>query len=96
MTGVVYRVYDANDCLLYVGSTGDLPARLSVHRREAPWWPAAVRMTRQDHGLLIDARIAERTAIDTEHPLFNLRTTGADQRGIRVSDLLLTASRVPA
>lgn len=95
MSAVVYRVYDAAGSLLYVGSTVDLPARLSTHRREAPWWPAAVRMTREDHDLVVDARAAERAAIDSENPIFNLRTTGADQRGIPVGELLATAQRVP-
>lgn len=91
MTATVYRVYDQGDCLLYVGSTGNLSARLFVHRRESAWWPAAARMSITHHFDLDAARIAERMAIASESPLFNLRTTAADQRGLRVSDLLATA-----
>jgi len=39
---VVYRLYDADDQLLYVGKTRRLRQRLLRHRREAEWWPQVV------------------------------------------------------
>ena len=33
----VYRCYGIDDALLYVGSSGDVPARLRVHSEKA-WW----------------------------------------------------------
>src|SRR4051812_17219736 len=36
--GFVHIVRDGDDHVIYVGSTIDIHARLSTHRREAPWW----------------------------------------------------------
>lgn len=38
LEGVVYRVYDANDRLLYIGCTSGLKQRLEKHKYATPWW----------------------------------------------------------
>ena len=35
----VYRFFDAEDALLYIGSTGNVWYRIGQHAAERPWWP---------------------------------------------------------
>lgn len=79
MTHYVYRLYDANDTLLYVGFTVDLQARLTFHRR--PWYnnqaaswdvhDAIASWTVESFEDEWAARAREREAIAAESPLFN-------------------------
>lgn len=39
----VYRLYDDEKRLLYVGVTCDLAVRWAAHRLEKPWWPEVAR-----------------------------------------------------
>lgn len=71
---VVYRCYDADGELLYVGSTiAGVSTRLAGHKKAA-WFPlmdpTKTRLERFDHEL--QARAAELRAIRTEHPQFNV------------------------
>jgi hypothetical protein len=71
---VVYRCYDAQGDLLYVGSTTNgASTRLAAHRKAA-WWPlmdpTRTRIEQFDHEL--QARAAELRAIRAEHPRFNV------------------------
>lgn len=68
---VVYRMWNAADHLIYVGSTADLLVRLYVHSRQTWWFAQAVRVTYEIHPTEADARIAESIAIKTEQPLYN-------------------------
>lgn len=101
---VVYRCYDHEGHLLYIGCTWDINARLNVH---ASSWsnPASavlnMRMTRYEVVEYPDkatARQAERKAIYDEAPLLNLhhqreRITPAE-RYLRMEQYL-EASRPP-
>jgi DNA-binding XRE family transcriptional regulator len=67
---ILYRLFDADDVLLYVGITAKFASRLKNHERAQPWW------SRVDHHTVeivpaVDARRAERRAIYDEAPLFN-------------------------
>lgn len=67
----LYRFFDAEDRLLYVGITRDVGSRFGAHRRQAGWWSEAVRC---DYRALPDrpaAEAAEALAIATERPLHN-------------------------
>lgn len=72
----LYRFYGAGDILLYVGLTVDLPTRLNKHRSDKPWWTLVVRMTIEHHPDRISVEQAERHAIITERPLFNVQHNG--------------------
>lgn len=75
---VVYRCYDKDDRLLYIGHAYDLEGRIDVHR--SSWSnPAsaylALRMTRYEGEVVVGkaaAYAAERKAIWDEEPLLNI------------------------
>lgn len=48
LAGVVYRIYDDHDHILYVGFTSNLDMRLQGHKHSAVWWPQA-RVVRGAH-----------------------------------------------
>lgn len=39
----LYRLYDANGVLLYIGISGDPKRRFRQHARTKHWWPEVVR-----------------------------------------------------
>lgn len=70
----VYRLFDAGDQLLWVGSTRALKPRLASHRRK-PWWPEVARVAVQRFASREEARQAETRAIRTERPRHNIVTS---------------------
>ncbi len=67
----VYRFFDAEDRLLYVGIARDLGARFAAHRRRSPWWAEAARGTTVTYPTRADAELAEGIAIHAERPVYN-------------------------
>jgi hypothetical protein len=68
----VYRIFDADERLLYVGITCNLKARLSNHHACKPWWPDARSAAIE---WCADRRIAlhqEACAIPGENPRYNI------------------------
>lgn len=70
----VYRAYDENDTLLYVGMTTNWTLRQRAHRKTAPWWAAMTVVDLEEFPTATDALDAEGDAIREESPRFN-RTT---------------------
>jgi len=68
----VYRLYDAEDRLLYIGLTMGTERRFEKHRRR-PWWKDVTRTDIQVHPDRESAKSAERVALNTENPMHNLR-----------------------
>ncbi len=71
----VYRCFDAEGALLYVGCTNVFLTRLfqqSTPSTRKPWWPRVVSITRETFPTMAEALVAERLAIQTEHPEFNI------------------------
>lgn len=68
----LYRFYDSDDTLLYVGITGTISFRWEQHARRQPWWPAACRQIVDWHPTREAAEAAERVAIQSERPLHNI------------------------
>lgn len=68
---VLYRFYDGDGALLYVGITGHLPTRLEQHRREKPWWDSVATVTTESFADRSSVELAERAAIRAEQPLHN-------------------------
>lgn len=66
----VYRLYDADGVLLYIGSAYDPNHRCKAHRNK-PWWPLVARREEEPHGGRRSAYIAEMRAIASEAPRFN-------------------------
>ena len=67
----LYRYFDDGDRLLYVGKSGDIATRDKTHIRRSEWMQFAASSTIERYGTPVELGDAERTAIETEHPLFN-------------------------
>lgn len=81
----LYRFYDADDRLLYVGISLNAAQRASQHKAEKSWWSDVRRMEVKPLGVVtrFEAERIERAAIENERPLHNIthnanrnRTTG--------------------
>lgn len=81
----LYRLFDADGDLLYVGATKKLQARMAAHRRSQTWWEdvdeAATRV--EWHASPQDAAAAEQAAIREERPAWN--RSGRNSPAIRYS-----------
>lgn len=72
MSCSLYRFYDADDRLLYVGITSRVPSRLSQHARDKEWFPYVARASFEHYQHRDDAALAEKKTIKRERPLYNL------------------------
>lgn len=72
---IVYRCYDAEDRLIYIGATSTtVPKRMRVHKRSNPEvWTQTVRWTTEDYPDRESALNAEANAIYREMPPLNYR-----------------------
>lgn len=68
----LYRLYDATNCLLYVGVAGNPGRRFEQHRADKPWWGDVAHATLEHHPSRDDALAAETAAIRTENPRHNV------------------------
>lgn len=68
---VVYRMYDADDRLLWVGMSTNLIQRIVSHRATQQWWPRVAKVTVDHFAGRKAAAAAERAAIAAEAPEFN-------------------------
>lgn len=68
----VYRAYDRDGVLLYVGCSINPDYRRTAHQRRAPWFPRMTRWVVEWHPNYFAARRAEAAAITSEHPEFNV------------------------
>jgi hypothetical protein len=74
MTGYVYRCYDPQGALIYIGSTIDVNARLTVgHRTEAWWYDQVARVDSTEFPTIAAAVRAEAAAIRAELPRWNVK-----------------------
>lgn len=72
----VYRLWDAQGNLLYVGSAYDPEGRCQQHR-EKPWWPEVTRRTEEWHTNRTVAYVHEYAVIAAEGPRYNQLGTAA-------------------
>lgn len=68
----LYRFYDAQDRLLYVGISTDIGARWKHHSREKEWWRDVTRATIEHLESREAALAAEAAAIRIERPAWNI------------------------
>lgn len=68
----LYRLYDSDDNLLYVGIAGNPGRRFEQHHDEKPWWSEVARTDLQHYDERAAALIAEQAAIVAEKPLHNV------------------------
>ncbi|WP_256257106.1 GIY-YIG nuclease family protein [Streptomyces sp. MUSC 14] len=67
----LYRLYDGDGSLLYIGITHDPEARWVSHAATKPWWPAVETKSLEWHDTRGAAEAAEARAIATEPTPFN-------------------------
>jgi GIY-YIG catalytic domain len=68
----VYRHFDKDGVLLYIGATRDLWQRKSDHRFKSFWYSDVARTETETFSTWGKALEAERHAILTENPLYNV------------------------
>ncbi|MEW2070028.1 hypothetical protein [Streptomyces sp. NPDC007346] len=77
----LYRLFDRDGALLYVGIAVDPEVRLRVHSREKTWWPRVAQRSIEWFGSRPDAEVAEVRAITCEGPSQNVSHSTTRQRG---------------
>jgi predicted GIY-YIG superfamily endonuclease len=70
-TTALYRFFDADGKLLYLGVSDNLAARFKWHRETQSWWGDVARKTIAWYGTRNKALAAEDYAIKTERPAHN-------------------------
>lgn len=76
----LYRHFDAEGNLLYVGTSLSAVYRLAQHRSRTPWYSAIARVTIQNCESLSAARAAECRAIVAERPRHNITFNNPEPR----------------
>lgn len=75
----LYRFFDADDQLLYVGISFNAAQRAMQHRHDKPWWTDVARMNVEHLPVnRQEAEAIERSAIVTERPLYNVTHNGGN------------------
>lgn len=92
-TVALYRWYDADGLLLYIGITEDLAGRTSSHERKSSWAAFAVRRTVTYLPDRASAETAERFAIYDECPLFNHQHNDTPEARQRLVNYLIKHGR---
>lgn len=73
----LYRHFDANGALLYIGVSLNALKRLSQHQNLSPWFASISNVTIETFETKQEALLAERHAIERENPKFNIERLGA-------------------
>lgn len=93
----LYRHYDGEGRLLYVGIAVDALKRLNQHYDTAEWYDEIVYVTIQRYSDRTDLEIAEKVAIEQESPLFNrtgsLRVKNARPKMVDLAHEVMTVFR---
>ena len=70
---VLYRYFDDEGRLLYLGISGDYATRQGVHNSTSRWMPLAASSAINRYKTRGDVQKAEQEAVEAEHPLFNVQ-----------------------
>lgn len=68
---MLYRVFDADGALLYIGATVVGPSRFDQHAATQPWWTTVARIEMTHYESRAEAFAAESDAIFYEQPFWN-------------------------
>jgi hypothetical protein len=90
----LYRYFDIMKRLLYVGVTGDLAVRDGGHISRSRWMQLVARSSAEPYPDRESVLEVERTAIETEHPLFNLQYNNTAEARARVRAYLGEVGRM--
>lgn len=91
----VYRLYDQDGGLLYVGVSCNPAARLNEHAAKKSWWRLVARKTAVLHGSRGEALAEEDRAIRTESPVHNVAgrpLTREERYALKVAERKLAAT----
>lgn len=91
----LYRYFDADGRLLYVGISVSAVARAAQHRRTATWWGDFANMTREVFPTRFAAEEAERRAIVEEKPVYNVMHSGSSVLPAKAPTWICAACRKP-
>jgi len=69
---ILYRLYDKDGELLYVGITSDVVSRMAGHRADKFWWEEVAEKRFEYMESRAELEAAERIAIIRERPLYNI------------------------
>jgi predicted GIY-YIG superfamily endonuclease len=71
MTHVLYRFYDIDRQLLYVGITNNPWQRIKAHESDKDWWNEVAHATFEHYQSRMELEAEERAAIKSERPRYN-------------------------
>jgi hypothetical protein len=91
----VYRMFDQERRLLYIGRTGSAGQRFGAHSMRR-WFPIVASIELEWHQTLAAAVLAERRAIKNEHPRYNVAETPKWNRPVTPSLFRAPPARMPA
>lgn len=74
----LYRFFDQDGALLYIGISADVRRRISQHRKDKPWWKESARIEMEHYPNAEEARAAEKIAIKTENPRHNVADVSSE------------------
>lgn len=94
--GYVYRFYDLDGGLLYVGITRDMSQRFAAHRRDALWWVDVASVTVEVTAGRAEAEYAEAVAILSERPAHNRSRPSVERARSRVESSGVDVRRLVA
>ena len=69
----LYRCFNADGTLLYVGITACGLRRFAAHQKDSPWWSKVARVDVKHFASRTEAAEAETRAIAEERPRYNIR-----------------------
>lgn len=91
----VYRFFNGDGTLIYVGVTNDIPTRWRHHAKNKPWWPEVVEQRATWYPTREAALAVEDQVIVAESPTYNINSSPGQGptpiRMIRMSDELWEA-----
>jgi excinuclease UvrABC nuclease subunit len=92
-TTELYRHFDASGRLLYVGVSLSVLHRLRKHRQSSEWFGEIVTITIARFETRAAALAAEKAAVQTERPRFNVALTGTRITHVEVEPLAVRLRR---
>lgn len=90
----LYRHFDCQEKLLYIGLTNDPERREPDHRSQSFWMELTVRSEVESYDSLPKVRAAERDAILAEQPLFNRQHNESPEAHARLRAYLIRIRRL--
>lgn len=86
MATALYRSFNESGELLYVGISMRMAQRIKEHDKFSGWFEKTAKITLEWHASRSDAIIAEREAIKTERPIFNIQHNTEQSKHEKKSD----------